>query len=435
MISIIFGYNRNIDRYSMWHFKTKYKTKNINRQYLTGMLIICLMQCIRPYYLCSQDTVFIDINKALEIAFGNNNNFNYLANKTLANKYTSEYPTDLNIDYGQLYTENPVLKLELIQNLGTPGHNKNERNSRAILEDFEKQKLALSKKQVEIEIKSLYLHWLYQMNVLQNIELKKEYSQKLIHVANVRNELGDTEFVELAKSQNQLSALEFEYQAYLIDIDITENKLRKYLGITEKLVPRNTKLELYMISKVSDTSDFNSNYFTDISGTNYKLAENNTKLIRTEKLPKFEVGMTYQKEYSPNSFNLLSIHAGISMPIFDKALKESEEKAQIQADFALQKLQHEKFGYALEIQNTILELDKIFLQTRHFENYEIPAANLILSTTTSQYQKEAIDFEEYMEKVNEALKIKRAYLDVINSYNQTALKLELFTKPYPNDEM
>ena len=80
-----------------------------------------------------------------------------------------------------------------------------------------------------------------------------------------------------------------------------------------------------------------------------------------------------------------------------------------------------------EIESLVLELDKLFINIRHYENSALPAANSLISSSIAKYKNEEIEFEEYFNNLQDALNIKSSYNDIVNQYNQTAIKLELYS--------
>lgn len=395
------------------------------RKLIYYMLLI--LTCYLPFYsLFGQDTIAIDMYDAVEMAL---NNKAFLFQPVIEQEYKQGYvlpPTEINYRVGQLYSPDIGWKVELSQDFGNLFCFKNHSELEQATKSYKANKVLHEMKKYEIEIKSVYMQWLYFYHVLDLVSTKREYAMKSVSVSNLKVDLGEHELIDDLFTEMQASQLETEYLEYQYNLEITENKLRMLLNTKNHIRPKRKVLEMYMVHKKDDTSAFNGNYANDIIMDRIHISEAIINLDKNKLFPQFQAGVFYQHVSSYN--HLKGLQAAVKIPLWNNPAKEKIVQNKIYAEQLTKEYSFKKLQSELEIENLIMELDKIFIKIRHYQNHAIPAANLLLSSSAVKYQKEDIEFEAYYEKLNRALQIKQEYLDLIYMYNLTALKLEIYTK-------
>lgn len=377
-----------------------------------------------------QDTLYIDITTALKMAEENNllyqnarlkemqiNKNSYSANRNL---------TELTYEYGKLYSPENAWKLEVNQQFGNILQNYRRREQNELLLLIEENKNQLQLKALDIQIKSVYLEWIFTFNLLENYKMLMEYESARHFISKIRADLGETEPLEDLKAKWQISELETKIMECKFDIEIIGNELRKLLITNSYLIPSSKKLDMYMVEKKYDTSRYNGNYFTDINLLEYKYSTSNIKVKKAGYSPSLSAGLFIQN--IGNYSNAAGIKAGISIPVWFIPNKSEVNKLKIQSEIDYNNYVQSANNSRIDIENLLLELNKHFLKIRHYQNYAVPSANLQIRTAVVKYNNEDIEYPVYIQEIEEAFDVKREYLTELNQYNQTALKLELYTK-------
>lgn len=391
-------------------------------------LIICLF-IFTGNYLLAQDTLFVNSNKLLDLfhqASAYSVHENILYGRKRGQSKPGMNPLEINYSYGQLYSPETAWKVEVNQSFGNVFQNKRKADLVQKSNNIDKAQFQLNTRQAEIQILSIYLEWIYLYNLLDNINLLREYLSKCVHVSGMKKELGVTEPLEDLKVRVYISELETAYTECMIDIDIKRNQLSRQVGINTYLLPINRKLELYQVRKESDTSRYTGNYISDIFLEKYHQSQTQINVDKAGLAPSIHAGFFVQE--IGNQSSLAGVKAGISLPIWYLSNKEKIRKSEIQSAIDYSNYQQSIESSQIEIENILLRLDKHFLKIRHYQNYALQAANLQIKTAVAKYAHEEIEYEEYFELITEALLTKRKYLELINAYNQEAVKLELYSK-------
>ncbi len=379
-----------------------------------------------------QDTLYLDINAAVKLARLNTSTHKNSTLSELLIDNTSRLsgikvpPTEFKYKYGQLYTPEKGWKFEVDQKFGNIVQNLRNRELEDIARLINQKENQLQIKSLELQIKSVYLNWIYLYNLAENIGILKEYLAKSLYVSSVRHDLGETEFLEDLHVQTRMSELDLQYAECQINIEMTRNELKRLVNTTAFIVPVNRKLEMYMVGKKYDTSAYNGNYISDVYLQKYNYSTTNVKSKKAAYSPSVSAGLFLQNINKGSS--LTGVQAGISIPIWYLPNKAEVEKTKIESEKAYNDYTQVLNSSKLKIENLLLQLDKSFLRIRHYQNFAIPTANHQINTTVAKYQAEEIEYNTYVNLITEALLIKREYLETINNYNQTAVELELYTK-------
>ena len=88
-----------------------------------------------------------------------------------------------------------------------------------------------------------------------------------------------------------------------------------------------------------------------------------------------------------------------------------------------QSLRQETRQQALKEQ--IRNLDR---QLSHYRETGLESSETLMRTATLQFEKQEIEYFEFIQAMSVALDIQRAYLDKLNLYNQAAIEFEYLTK-------
>jgi cobalt-zinc-cadmium resistance protein CzcA len=101
-------------------------------------------------------------------------------------------------------------------------------------------------------------------------------------------------------------------------------------------------------------------------------------------------------------------------------------QAEIDKEIVSNQLENMTFSVDKDIENLIAELTKYFRQLQYYNEYGLKQADEIIRNARIQFEKENIEYNEYVQNLSLALSIKKEYLETLNNYNQTAIQLEFY---------
>jgi len=77
-------------------------------------------------------------------------------------------------------------------------------------------------------------------------------------------------------------------------------------------------------------------------------------------------------------------------------------------------------------ENLEFELNKYFKKIQYFHQVALVEADVLLEKNRIRFEKEEIDYAEFVQRADGAYRIQMDYLETVNKYNQTAIQLELY---------
>jgi cobalt-zinc-cadmium resistance protein CzcA len=205
---------------------------------------------------------------------------------------------------------------------------------------------------------------------------------------------------------------------------IAENKLKQLLMTGEDLIPPVESFPMYRMEKPSDTAEFKNSIITAFYG---KSAEVRSAALKTERarfFPELFAGYFYQDIYPDKG--LSGWQVGLSFPLLAFGQASKIKEAKIDEEIALNRLAYEAFLSDKTIENLVAELTMYFRQLQYYNEYALNQADEIIRNARIQFEKENMEYMEYVQSLSMALSIKTQYLETLNNYNQTAIQLEFY---------
>jgi hypothetical protein len=77
-------------------------------------------------------------------------------------------------------------------------------------------------------------------------------------------------------------------------------------------------------------------------------------------------------------------------------------------------------------ENLEFELNKYFKKILYFQQVALARADILIGISQIRFEKEDIDYTEFVQNAEEGFLIRLEYMQTLNIYNQTAIQLELY---------
>lgn len=245
-----------------------------------------------------------------------------------------------------------------------------------------------------LQSKEYYFNWWY-----LHIRSKEKYAlkNKYAHWQDkneLRFKLGDLTITEYLELKNRFEAISDNYNLETDQLFIAEWELKKYslLG-NYQLVPASETYGTYEIKK------YHQAYTAKLRLAVY---ENEIELL-----------------------NYMSTH--IKKSVFNNAGAELL-RTEIQAIVRLKQQSLTIFQEQVFNEKELLkvQLTSNFVELKSFENQKLPEAIAIEQTASIRFEKEEIDYTQYLMELNRVSTIRIQYLNLLHNYNTTALQLEYY---------
>ena len=396
-----------------------------------GSAIIVVLICSFPKLFGQDSTAnYISLNKAVEIALQNNpiaKNAELTVEATKAMKPSAlDLPsTEFNFHYGQINSALNDKYFDIRQNLGNPlAHIQKNRvlNKQINVSEAEQQLII---KQLTAEVKAEYFKWIYAYQKLKLTTTEAKLYEDLLRVSKLHFELGETNLLEKTMAETKYAEMQNKQFQDTEDLKLSTNQLKQLLFTTNNIVPVDTLLEIYAIQPRSASDDKfypagQLKYFEEL----YNLRKSETALERSKFFPEITGGYFNQEIDHVKGFE--GVQVGVAMPLWFLPQKGKVKEAQIQQNIASNTLDYQKEYLKNAIENLKIKLDQLFVQLSYYRENALPQADLLEKTATLQFNKQDIEYTEYLQSLNTAFSIRQGYLEKIKEYNLTAIELELY---------
>ena len=188
-----------------------------------------------------------------------------------------------------------------------------------------------------------------------------------------------------------------------------------------------TMVRLDLVSEKDSLSLQNNPYISYIR----QYSDLQSAVVKSEgaqHLPDFSIGYFNQSIDKVNGFD--GIQIGMSFPLWFWSQSGKVKAARIERDKAENKLAAETNRIRLELENHFRQLEKYMFILKYYEDKALRQANLILEHSLKAYSAGNISYIEYANASSDAFDIKMEYLEAINNFNQTVVRINYLIGSY-----
>ncbi len=360
--------------------------------------------------------------------------------------------TNINFQYGQYNSFVNDNNFTISQSLPFPTVLVRQNNlAKSQIKSAELQKNATQNELIR-NIKANYYQFLFAHAKQKLWNYQDSIFSNFLHAAELRFKTGETNQLEQAVAQLQLSEIRNQKAQNQADIRITETQLQTLLNTKEVLniIPKEEfgnvgNLEKLQITALSQNTKPDSSVNSSLIAKNpflvllkqqIEVSEKTKSLEKAKLLPDINLGLFSQtlvgyqtsldkKEvyYDLGSrFNGFTV--GVSFPLWAKPQIARIKVAEIQQQIAQTNYDYASRNLEGQYAQLIQEYLKFKTTLEYYENSALPTANLILTNAQKGFVNGEIGYVEYFQALKSGVAVKTAYLDALNQYNQAVVLVE-----------
>jgi cobalt-zinc-cadmium resistance protein CzcA len=419
-------------------FKFSSMKKNSGKISAGLLLILCLLSAMSSN---AQQARMISLDEAILMALDSNlsvRSAGMSIEEQKAIKAASWDVSKTNVDfqYGQFNSYSKDNSFAITQEIAFPTvYIQQGKLGEAMVKESEWQ-FKGSCLEVATQIKEVYWQLAYLHSKLKLLSYQDSLYTGFLRAAELRSMSGETNRLEMITARSQCFEIRNELFQVSSDIDIYSKKLQLLLNTGIVLHPIDTVLVKMpgnpIPGNIYDHPSFAS------ARQQVEISMYRKKLEVSRMLPDISIGYfsqtmlgTQDVDGVPRAFGpgdrFSGLQAGITIPIFlgpslskTKAAKINESIARTNAEY-YQGLLEGNYQQLLE------ELSKYSSSVDYYEQQAVPEADLIIEQSTWSYKAGAMDYLDYVMNLNRGLEIKNHYLDALNDYNQTMIRIDYVT--------
>lgn len=333
--------------------------------------------------------------------------------------------TEVNYQYGQLFSSVKDNYFEVVQNFGSPVTLSRKGNyvKEVIKLSESEQKLAI--KQLTVEVKSVYMNLIYQRNRLRILNDEARFYSDFIRIVGLYYGSGETNLLDKSMAETLYADIQNQQFQAEQDYHIATNHLQQVVYTSDNLLPADSTLEMYSIhfKRVGPDKFLPLDHLSYYEGL-YDVRHSELLLERSKFFPEIHAGYFNHEIEKAKGFDGFKV--GISFPLWFLPQKAKTSEARINLDIAHNEFEYQKFTIDKTIENLKFQLDKLFVQISYFRENALNQADIMIKTASVKFSKQEIEYLEYLQSISAARKIKLDYLETVRQYNLSAIQLEYY---------
>lgn len=370
------------------------------------------------------------VDQALNIALQNNITLQNAGLSTAASRAlqgTAFNPDKTAIFYQQDPARDvPDKMVGITQNLMLPSVYKAQANLLASQTVLSERSLAVIKNTLIRDVKTAWYNLIYGYEKLNLLIYQDSIYRKFNERAELRYKTGETSNLERLTALSRYNEIRLQQQNARTDLSNGEIELRKFLNITDAILPSDKKLPRLDLPGQSDTAFVAQNPLLQYYDQQVKINQAQVKLAKSLLLPDFNAGVSTL--INPNIAGSAAQHkigyqAGISLPLFAGAQKAQVKVARLEQQIAERDFVLQKNNLLVSYQQQLNEYKKILQTLDYYETGALKQAEELLRVSGIAYNEGEIGYVEYIQNITQYVSARTQYLDALSKWNQAIIQL------------
>jgi len=286
--------------------------------------------------------------------------------------------------------------------------------------------LTLQKNSLERDVRDVYMQLQYTKSKFILIEeLEKEFQDFAI-IAKKRFEAGETNLIEKMAAEGKREEIHLLKQEAQLDIENLRKQLQLLLNVENEVSISQIELAKIPFSSNEELSD--ENPFLKLQKQVVNVSEKEHKLEKARFLPDLSAGYFNQQIEGVKNFTGFQI--GVKVPLFFWSQKGRSQAAQKNTEIAQMNFEQTKLDINAALKSNIQEYEKHKASLLYYETKGLQLADKLFFSANKAYKEGEVGYVEYIATLEQAVQIKRNYLDRLNLYNQTVNEINYLTGKY-----
>jgi cobalt-zinc-cadmium resistance protein CzcA len=295
-----------------------------------------------------------------------------------------------------------------------------------------------SRIQVASQVKQVYWQLAYLNSRYKLLIYQDSLYSGFQRAAELRARAGETNRLEMVTARSQSLEIRNQMQQLIADKGILNRQLKTLLNTGMTIVPVDSVLRRLDFAPDSISGSLNANPDLGFINQQVEIVHLEKQLELSRAMPDLRIGFFSQTMLGtqdikgvPRAFGprdrLKGMEAGITIPLWFPQYVSKVKASKIREQEAITKAGYVSQSLTENYQSLVDECLKFRTSVEFYEKQALPEAQLIIDQSVRSYKAGALDYLDYVLSLNRALSIRQNYLDALNSYNQTIIKIEFIT--------
>jgi cobalt-zinc-cadmium resistance protein CzcA len=336
-------------------------------------------------------------------------------------------PTEFSYQNGQINSDLIDHSFEINQNFGSllthyqTGKLVNQNIS------LSEKEFAITNKEIVAQTKIAWYKWIYLINQYKIKQEQAAMYKEFMRIAQLKHELGESNLLEQIFAETEYASSKNDLLKQMEQLIIAENNLKQIMNLDGDFIPESDSLFIYELPAGTNPNErFSSSVLSGYYENLYNIENVKYNIERSRFFPEISAGYFNQQIDNVGGFSGWSV--GIAMPLWFLPQNSKVQIAKIEKEKAMNNFEYQKFNIEKEVENLVIQLDQLQNDLIYYNENALKKARLLRLTAQAQFEKEEIEYQEFMQSIRAAYDIDLAYLETLYNYNTIAIKLEFFTQ-------
>jgi cobalt-zinc-cadmium resistance protein CzcA len=381
----------------------------------------------------------LNLQQAIDIALKNNGSVQssrlMVDRQQILKGASAEWnKTNVNLQYGQANTVKWDNHISLTQQIPNPSLAKNQQQLADARIKGAELELGLTQYELTYAIKNTYYQLIYLHALHQQLQQQDTLYSNFLKAAELRYKTGETKLLEQTTAATALAEHRNTLRRNEGDIIVAQTELQRLLNtpapvdITDKILTR-------LIAAVSlpDSAGV-GNPLLQTAQQQISVSSRQVEVEKARGLPDFSVGyfnqsiIGYQnvdgtEKYYGGGKRFQGVQAGINIPVFNKAVTARVKAAKVETAEAENNYQLLQHNLGTQYRQAVQEYEKDRQSLDYYEKTALPNAQLILQQGSKAFRAGEISYVEYLQALRTGSELQLNYLNQLNRYNQSVIRL------------
>jgi len=381
----------------------------------------------------------ITLKKAIDTALENNlfikkERLKSQYQNLLLNSATIIPKTNFLSDYGQINSFYHDIRIGVSQTLNFPSVYKDQKN--LFYQEWKSSLLNVASQEAELKLQITKLF--YSMVFLQKKkQLLLETDSIFIYFlnqANNRLNKGESNILENINAENQRGQILLQIKELENEWELLQMQFQLLLNTTTVFIPDTNESKLQPDRLIYETKWIETHPSIQYWKQQEEIARATTQLERSKLYPDLLFGYNLMgmrglgadnKEYNGVP-RFQSIQVGLGISIFSKGQRAKIQALKNNEIITNQEQQIFQLNFENMYKKTLLEYQKLESIVNYYETTALKNANLIIKTANEQFLNGEINYLEWVLLVNQAIAIKKDYIEAVKNRNHAIAELNYF---------
>ncbi|HEY1032106.1 MAG TPA: CusA/CzcA family heavy metal efflux RND transporter [Flavipsychrobacter sp.] len=316
-----------------------------------------------------------------------------------------------------------ILKIGLSQSIEWPGIYNAKRKmlqQQVRSYDYTKQLRAL---EIKRNLQTTYYTLWYHQSRKQLWQQLDSFYRQSAEIARLRVKTGESAGLDSISATAKSMEIRLQLQTIQNDILIQQTALQTLLNTDSVYLPVSMSL-----GKVETLFAENSENhpFLLVQQQAVNVAQAEVRIAKLSPMPEFSGRFFSQRLYGlQNPFTGFSVTMGV--PLFGIGnYRNKIRAARLEHDYQQTLYNYESQVLKTQIQQSIQALEKNLQMVQFYETNGLKQAEAIIKAASLSYKGGEISFAEFSQYLNQAVDIRKNYLDALHQYNQNAIQLNYY---------